>query len=64
MLVGNGAVDTQHGAGGEGSSHPCTKGYYPKEGIFLYFIATHTLLLVVCVVNMVLVLFIFFFTAG
>jgi hypothetical protein len=30
-LVGNGAVDTQHGTGVEGGSHPCPKGYYPKN---------------------------------
>jgi hypothetical protein len=29
-LVGNWVVDTQHGTGVEGSSHPFTKGYYSK----------------------------------
>ncbi len=41
----NGAVDTQHGPDVEGSSHPCTKGYYPKYGIFLTLTTTHVLII-------------------
>jgi hypothetical protein len=29
-LTGEGAVNTQHGTGMEGSSHPCTEGCQPK----------------------------------
>ncbi len=53
---GNGAVDTQCGTDVDGSSHLWL---LPKLGIFLYFIATHGLLFVICAV-----LFIFFSSAG
>ncbi len=35
---GKGAVDSQHGTGVEGSSHPCSKGYQPNltRGFFLF----------------------------
>jgi hypothetical protein len=33
-LVGDRTVDTQHGTDAEGSSHPCTKGYYPGKDFF------------------------------
>jgi hypothetical protein len=29
-LTGEGAVNTQHGTGMEGSSHPCIEGYHSK----------------------------------
>jgi hypothetical protein len=46
-LVGNWAVDSQHGTGVEGSLHACTKGYHPSKGFFRTYKSTHKLLCIV-----------------
>ncbi len=55
----NEAVDAQHGTGVDGSSHPCTKGYYPKYR-FLILITTHVFNTVVCAVKTLFVLLKYF----
>ncbi len=60
---GDVAVDTQHGTGVEGSSQPCTEGLLPKVMDFSLYITTHVLL-VICAVDMLLVLFMLFSSAG
>ncbi len=59
---GNETIDSQHGTGVEGRSHSCTEGYHPKEKIFA-FNYPHVFLFVICAVNMLLMLFIFFSSA-
>jgi hypothetical protein len=39
---GSEAVDSQHGTGGGGSWHPCTKGYIPSKRFFLFYSYPHT----------------------
>jgi hypothetical protein len=44
--VGVRAVSSQHGTGVEGRSHPCTQGYYPKEGLFIFALITTDVLII------------------
>jgi hypothetical protein len=55
---GRGAVDSWHGTGGEGSSHPCTKTYLP---LYFTLIAKHSQVLIIhCICcKYLFVLFIF-----
>ncbi len=46
--MGNGAVDSQHGIGVEGCSHPCTEGHHPNFGISA-FENPHMLIILQCI---------------
>jgi hypothetical protein len=35
-LIGKKALNSQHGTGVKGSSHPCTVGYNPKKGLLFF----------------------------
>jgi hypothetical protein len=55
-----GAVDSQHGTGLEGSSHSCT----PSKGILFLFVKHVPIILCICRKCLFVVLFIFFSSAG
>jgi hypothetical protein len=64
-VCGEVAVDSQHGTSLEGSLHPCTKGYHPREELFIFALITTDLSVIhVCTANMFFMLFIFFSSGG